>query len=198
MRHRFVTLTLALTSTIAVVSLTRAQTAGQAPSGAPKPYAAPRMPDGHPNLQGTYDLATLTPLERPAGAKAILTAEEAARLEKDVAVRNEVAARAIKGDRDAPPKGGDGSVGAAGNVGGYNAFWLDPGSSYTIVNGERRTSLIVDPPDGRVPPMTPAQRQRLAARLARPTADATESRDRRRCRITSTTTSTRSSRLRTR
>jgi hypothetical protein len=177
MRHRFVTLILALASTIAVVSLTPIRTAGQTPTRAPKPSSPPRMPDGHPDLQGTYDLATLTPLERPAGAKATLTAEEAARLEKDVAARNEVAARAIKGDRGAPPKGGDGSVGAAGNVGGYNAFWLDPGSSYTIVNGERRTSLVVDPPDGRVPPMTPAQRQRLAARLARPTADATESRD---------------------
>ena len=41
----------------------------------------PRMPDGHPDLQGTYDLATLTPLERPAGTKLVLTQEEAARLE---------------------------------------------------------------------------------------------------------------------
>src|ERR1700730_11749168 len=122
MRHRFVTLILALASTIAVVSLTPIRTAGQTPTRAPKPSSPPRMPDGHPDLQGTYDLATLTPLERPAGAKATLTAEEAAKLEKDVAARNEVAARAIKGDRDAPPKGGDGSVGAAGNGGGYNAF----------------------------------------------------------------------------
>jgi len=88
-----------------------------------------------------------------------------------------VSAQPIKGDRAAPPKGGDGSVGAAGGVGGYNTFWLDAGSSYTIVNGERRTSLVIDPPDGRVPALTPAARQRLLSRLARPTSDATESRD---------------------
>src|SRR2546428_7261393 len=79
-----------------------------------------RTPDGHPDLQGTYDLATLTPLERPAGAKAVLTSEEAAKLEKDVAVRNDVGARPIKADRSAPPKGGDGSVGPAGGVAGVN------------------------------------------------------------------------------
>src|SRR5438876_740240 len=90
-----------------------------------------RTPDGHPDLQGTYDLATLTPLERPAGAKAVLTAEEAAKLEKEVEARKEAAGRAISGDRTAPPKGGDGSTGPAGGVGGYNNFWLDPGSSFT-------------------------------------------------------------------
>ena len=71
----------------------------------------------------------------------------------------------------APPKGGDGSRGAAGNVGGYNSFWLDPGSTYTIVNGEARTSLVVDPPDGRLPALTPAARQRMGALLARPSAE---------------------------
>src|SRR5580704_6529551 len=140
-------------------------------------FGQQRTPDGHPDLQGTYDLATLTPIERAAGAKATMTLEEAAKLEKQAATLKKLGDVSIKGDRAAPPKGGDGSVGPAGNVGGYNTFWLDPGSSYTIVNGERRTSLVVDPPDGRVPPMTPAQRQRLAARLARPTSDAQESRD---------------------
>jgi hypothetical protein len=144
---------------------------------ASKPYTPPRTPDGHPDLQGTYDLATLTPLERPAGLNAVLTKEQAALFEKAVAARLEQGDQQIKGDRPAPPKGGDGSVGPAGNVGGYNTFWLDPGSSYTIVNGERRTSLIVDPPDGKVPAMTPAGRQRVAAFLARPTSDATERND---------------------
>jgi hypothetical protein len=142
-----------------------------------KPYSPPRLADGRPDLQGTYDLATLTPLERPAGAKAVLTAEEAAKLEKGVEAAREAGGQAIKGDRQAPPKGGDGSAGAAGNVGGYNNFWLDPGSSYTIVNGERRTSLVIDPIDGRVPAMTPAARQRFGALLARPTSDATQSND---------------------
>src|SRR5881409_3324664 len=128
----------------------------------------PRTPDGHPDLQGTYDLATLTPLERPAGAKAVLTAEEAAKFEKGVAVQREAAGRAITGERSAPPKGGDGSTGPAGGVGAYNNFWLDPGSSFTIVN----------PADGRVPSLTAAMLQRqAAARIARPTSDTTESRD---------------------
>jgi hypothetical protein len=142
-----------------------------------KPYTPPRMPDGRPDLQGTYDLATLTPLERPAGMKAVLTDEEAAKLERQVADRNEERAAPIPGERQAPPKGGDGSTGAAGNVGGYNNFWLDAGSSYTVVNGERRTSLVIDPADGRVPAVTAAARQRIAARLAIPTSDTTQSSD---------------------
>src|SRR5580704_4516682 len=78
------------------------------------PAAAQRLPDGHPDLQGTYDLATLTPLERPAGTKAVLTPEEAAKIEKDAAAQRDKANEAIKGDRAAPPKGGDGSTGPAG------------------------------------------------------------------------------------
>src|SRR3989442_15477269 len=137
---------------------------GQARNPSAKPYSPPRMPDGHPDLQGTYDLATLTPLERPAGMKAVLTEDEAAKFERDVAARKNQAGQAIQGDRTAPPKGGDGSTGAAGGVGGYNNFWLDPGSSYTVVNGERRTSLIADPPDGHVPALTAAARQPALAR----------------------------------
>src|SRR5947207_3154077 len=88
--------------------------AAQAPKPSAKPYTPPRAPDGHPDLQGTYDLATLTPLERPAGVKAVLSEDEAAKLERDVAARKEQAGRPISGDRTAPPKGGDGSTGAAG------------------------------------------------------------------------------------
>jgi hypothetical protein len=141
------------------------------------PAAAQRLPDGHPDLEGTYDLATLTPLERPAGTKAVLTPEEAAKLEKGAAALRDKANEAIKGDRTAPPKGGDGSTGPAGGVGGYNNFWLDPGSRYTVVDGQIRASIVVDPPDGRVPTMIPAARKRVLALLARPTSDALESRD---------------------
>src|SRR5580693_9478153 len=136
---------------------------------APKPNAAPRMPDGHPDLQGTYDLATLTPLERPAGAQAMLSKEEAAKREALAALQRERGDQSIKGDRPAPPKGGDGSTGAAGNVGGYNTGWLDPGSTFTVVDGQKRSSLIVDPPNGRVPTVKPAARARIAGLLARPT-----------------------------
>ena len=157
MRTRFVSLALALGTAIAL---------GQQ-----------RLPDGHPDLQGTYDLATLTPIERPAGAKPTMTLEEAAKLEKDAAALKKLGDVSIKGDRPAPPKGGDGSAGPAGNVGGYNTFWLDPGSSYTIVDGQKRTSLVVDPPDGHVPPYTPAAKQRVAALLSRPTSDVQETND---------------------
>src|SRR5580704_14800835 len=134
----------------------------------PKAYSGPRMPDGHPDLQGTYDLATLTPMERPISAKsAVLTPEEAAKLEHEAAATRERGDQSIKADRAAPPKGGDGSVGAAGNVGGYNTGWLDPGSSYTVVNGEKRSSIVVDPPNGRVPAMSPAAVQRATAARAR-------------------------------
>jgi len=136
-----------------------------------KPYSPPRTPDGHPDLQGTYDLATLTPLDRPVGMKAVLAPDEVAKLERTVAATLALGAQPSSGARAAPPKGGDGSRGAAGNVGGYNSFWLDPGSTYTIVNGEARTSLIVDPPDGRMPALTPAARQRLGALLSRPSAE---------------------------
>src|SRR5438093_10184162 len=149
-RHRSNSYLIILTCILAVAAPLAAQTSRPA---AARP-SLPRTPDGHPDLQGTYDLATLTPLERPAGAKAVLTAEEAAKLEKAVEAGKEAAGRAISGDRTAPPKGGDGSTGPAGGVGGYNNFWLDPGSSFTVVNGERRTSLVIDPPDGKVPPLS--------------------------------------------
>jgi hypothetical protein len=139
--------------------------------------AMPRMPDGHPDLQGTYDLATLTPVERPRGAKATLTKEEARKLETAAAARRARQDQAISGDRTAPPKGGDGSVGAAGNVGGYNGGWLDPGSSYTVVDGQVRTSLVVDPLDGRLPPYTAEAQKRMASQRSQPTSDATESDD---------------------
>ena len=133
----------------------------------------PRMSDGHPDLQGTYDLATLTPMERRAGMPLVLTDEQTAALEREVAERSAKLNAPVDGNRQAPPKGGDGSPGPYGNVGGYNNFWLDPGSHYTIVDGQKRSSLIVDPPDGRVPPLTPDARRRRAASdsSARPTSD---------------------------
>jgi hypothetical protein len=140
----------------------------------------PRMPDGKPDLQGMYDLAMLTPVERPAGLPAALSDEEAARLEKQAADTVHAGALPIDGNRSAPPKGGDGSVGPAGNVGGYNTFWLDRGKHYSTVDGQKRSSIVIDPPDGRVPALTPEARQRsLAARSAyqRPTSDQTENND---------------------
>jgi len=132
-----------------------------------------RLPDGHPDLQGTYDLGTLTPLERASGSPLILTDEEAAKRERQTADRNDKLAAPVDANRAAPPKGGDGSPGPYGNVGGYNNFWLDPGSRYTVVDGRKRASLLIDPPDGRVPALTDAaqKRRQADAYAARPTSD---------------------------
>jgi hypothetical protein len=175
MRTRF----LAIGATVVVVATMAAsiRAAGQARPAAPAkgPLPLPRTADGHPDLTGVYDLATLTPVERPNGVPAVLTDEEAAKLEGQAAARRELLSRPSKTDRDAPPVGGDGSVGAAGNVGGYNNFWIDAGSSYVQIDGQKRSSLVIDPADGRVPAMTAAARQRLLAnRNARPTSDAAE------------------------
>ncbi len=161
----------------ALLPWTIAPAAAQTPNASAKSSTVPRMSDGHPDLQGIYDLATITPLERAAGTKLVISKEEAVKLETARALQRERADQAINGDRPAPPKGGDGSRGAAGNVGGYNSGWLDPGSTYTVVDGQTRTSIIIDPPDGRVPPLAPAAAQRAAGGRARPTSDAQESSD---------------------
>ena len=174
MRYRVLTFAGAAVVAAASASLIAAQAPVRpaAKPAAPASKAMPRTADGHPDFTGMYDLATLTPVERPNGLPAVLTDVEAAKLEKQAADRRQLLAQPSKGDRDAPPVGGDGSVGAAGNVGGYNNFWLDPGSSYVEIDGQKRTSLVIDPADGRVPQMTPAARQRmLANRNARPTSD---------------------------
>jgi hypothetical protein len=141
-----------------------------------KAYNPPRLADGHPDLQGTYDAATMTPMERRAGSPLALTKDEAAKLEDAAAARRAKGDESISGDRTAPPKGGDGSVGAAGNVGGYNGGWLDAGDKYNVVNGEIRASILVDPPDGRVPAMVPGvmQRGRGALQARPPSSDAGE------------------------
>jgi hypothetical protein len=137
-----------------------------------------KTPDGHPDFSGMYDVGTLTPLERGAGTKLVMTKAEALAREKAVAAEKAAGDVELKGERKAPPKGGDGSAGAAGNVGGYNTFWLDTGDAYTVVRGEKRGSIVVEPAEGRVPPLNSAARQRLAAqRAAAPTSDAGESKD---------------------
>jgi hypothetical protein len=168
--HQRLVIALALTAATAV--LVSAQTSRTSST-------IPRLADGHPDLQGTYDLATLTPVERPNGVPAVLTDEEAAKREKQAVATEQAGAVPIDGNRSAPPKGGDGSVGPAGNVGGYNSFWIDRGNQYTVIDGQKRSSILVDPPDGRVPAMTAEARQRIAARTAflRQTSDQTESND---------------------
>jgi len=157
-----------------VIHVAAASVALAASLAAQSKSPVPRLKDGHPDLQGTYDIATLTPIERQAGSPLVLTDEDAKKLERDVAARKNYQARPIEADRTAPPVGGDGSQGAAGNVGGYNSFWIDSGSQYTIVDGRKRASILIDPPDGRVPQLTPQARQRVARNLNRPDKTARE------------------------
>jgi hypothetical protein len=174
MRDRLLTWLGVLAVVVAVVSVAPVDVAGQAGAPAKRPAAPggiPRTPDGHPDLQGTYDLATLTPLQRAAGSPLVLTDEAAKKLEKQVADRTARDAGPVAADRKAPPTGGDGSPGPYGNVGGYNNFWLDPGTQYTAIDGQKRASLIVDPPDGRVPALTELAQQRNTTRRYRPTSD---------------------------
>ena len=105
-----------------------------------------------PDLSGTYDVSTLTPLERPQayGDKLYLTAEEAAEIEQREAARNASANQASDPGREAP------EVGA--QVGGYNSFWIDRGERANEIDGRFRTSIVSDPPNGRIPPMTPGRR----------------------------------------
>jgi hypothetical protein len=168
--------------------------AAQAPQAPAKKYSPPRMADGHPDLNGTYDAATLTPLERAPGSKPTMTKEDAAKQEAIAAKLKQEGDKAIDGNRTAPPKGGDGSFGPAGNVGGYNSGWIDPGNTFSVVNGEIRSSIVVDPPDGRVPPLVKGGgggaasyggslsgvnllQLLLTPRPPRPTSDQTESSD---------------------
>jgi hypothetical protein len=110
----------------------------------------PRTAWGAPDLNGTWDFRTITPLERPAARadQEFLTEEEAANLEREVidrnadlaareAVRTEVTTSVDRGEEGAP--------------GFYNNFWLDRGTN-TV--GTRRTSLVVDPPNGRIPELS--------------------------------------------
>jgi hypothetical protein len=176
MRNRFVTLAGMLAIAALLVS-TPVPAAAQSAKAADKNYSPRRMPDGHPDLQGTYDLATITPMERARGSKLVVTSEEALKLETARAAQWERGDQPIDPNRTAPPKGGDGSPGPYGNVGGYNSGWLDPGSTFTVVNGAKRASLVIDPPDGRLPPRTPQGMQRMTAYGAPPTSDAQESSD---------------------
>ena len=137
-----------LLSVIGIVSLAPLPVGGQTATAAKKTaktWTPPRTPDGKPDLQGMWTNATITPFERPKAlaGKTFLTDEEAAALEEQAAER-----RAHADDAPTP-----------GNVGSYNDVWFDSG---TKVVATRQTSLVIDPPDGRVPvkPSAEATRDR--------------------------------------
>ena len=140
---------------IVLASMSSRSLAGQvAPAGSKTTSAPtatkwipPRTPWGHPDLQGTWDNHSITPLERPArfAGREFLTREEAIELEKEAVRQNaEIDSRE--------------RAGTAADVGtAYNEFWWD---RPTNVVQTLRTSLIIDPPDGKVPPLVPGARNR--------------------------------------
>ena len=144
----------------------------------------PRTPDGHPDLQGTYDLATMTPLERLPGDPPVLTKEQAQKVQQAEMARRSVDATKLDPNRPNLPVGGDTSAGKSffeilekvggGAVGGYDRLWLNQGTAYTVVDGQIRTSIVVDPPNGRIPPTNAAAKARAAGGRGLPTSDTGE------------------------
>ena len=128
---------------------------------------APRTPWGEPDLQGVWDYRTITPLQRPErlADREFLTEEEAANLEQDTLDRNE---RLLTRAPEGTAAGGNVDRREDGTPGFYNNFWLDRG---TTVIGTRRTSLILDPADGRLPPLTAEAQRRADSPEARRIAD---------------------------
>lgn len=124
-----------------------------------------RTPWGTPDFTGTYDTATLTPLQRPEyyGDSLYVTPEQAEQRARQQAAIVTNTSNQQDPNREAPPEGGDGSPGAAGNVGGYNYFWIDQGETLSGVDGKYRTSIITYPENGRRPQFTPEAGQRLRA-----------------------------------
>jgi len=186
MRNQAVAFIGSVAAATVAVCLSAGPLAAQAPAkpaaakaAAPKPAVPARLagtkrtPDGHPDLTGTYDVATMTPVERPAGVKSLtLTKEEAMALEMYETERQKKNDAPLDADRKAPPVGGETTTGKSylefleraggGVVGGYNNFWLAGGTQLITVDGQKRSSLVMDPPDGKIPPMKPEARQRNA------------------------------------
>ena len=124
-------------------------------------WVLPRTPDGHPDLQGSWTNETLTPLQRPAGQGPVLSPDEVAAIELG---REEylLETTAIASDPNRPPP----------NPGGtddptcieslcYNEVYTQRGERVAVVNGRPRSSLVTEPPDGRIPEATPEARAEL-------------------------------------
>ena len=109
-------------------------------------WVMPRTPDGHPDLQGTWRNATMTPFERRGNGGPVFTPEEVAQREQGFVNRVVAGSAPSDPNRGAPPAGR--------GVGSYNQVWFEQGARVAVVNGEARTSLITYPSNGRIPPLT--------------------------------------------
>jgi hypothetical protein len=122
--------------------------AGAGGAFAQEAYSPPRTPHGHPDLQGTWTNASITTLERADRYKStVLTPEE---VEKATREHPQIV-RLVTEDIANTPRTGllTGRDLLMGR--GYNAFWIDPGERFGVVNGEIRTAWITDPPNGKIP-----------------------------------------------
>ena len=142
----------------ALVLAFAAQPAAAQSSGGDMPM---RTPDGHPDISGTFTFRTLTPMQRPAQFEGLETLgpEEAAAFEASERTRQN---RDLFDPETGAPNAGYQSR-ADGGVLSYNEFWYERGIELTA---DKRTSLIVDPPDGRYPPLTDSARQADRERAA--------------------------------
>ena len=142
----------------AVIFMSPASAQAPKKAAAPVKTTIPKTPWGDPDLQGVWNDATSTPLQRPGavGAKDVLSDEEAEEFQQQLA--HDLT-------RDRRDGGSDVDVNRA-----YNEHWMD--SRRLKITADRRTSLIVDPPDGRMPPLVPLTPEREKARAARAAANA--------------------------
>jgi hypothetical protein len=173
-------LAIAVTGAALAVASVTAQAQKPASKPAAKPTVTkgiPRTSDGKPDFTGNWENATITPFERLGNQPLVLTEEAAANIERSTERALEARERPSDPNRGAPPVGGELRKspnpeptfiervwqGGAGPVGGYNSFWIDPGERVVRIDGVPRSSILIDPPDGRVPALTAEARQRMTA-----------------------------------